>query len=334
MKPVADFNFYWYGAHQFVTGANPYLPMPGREYVILNPPYALAVLFPFGFLPLTIARVAWVIILGALFFISAKWLRDIYAADRSPLWALLLTVVFTPVCATFKLLQTAPIILLGLAGFLRYQKKRPVVAGAFLFLVAFKPQLAFLIWPALFLQSAFGKRWKPVLTFMLLMAMATLCVWAVRPSIFGEYFAMIQAHRAGFYETSTIATILREMTGVSWLQFVPAIAAILWFNWHWDARRSAWNWKDELPLLVLVSIIATSYAWFSDEVILMPAIFAAFARIRKDWEPWAIVYIAANMLGLVWAVEHYIAWLASIPIVWLIFYWKAVCYPARQEGLA
>ncbi len=327
MKPVNDFTFYWYAAQQFVSGHSPYIPMPGREYVILNPPWALTILFPFGFLSLAVAQVVWSLVLASLFLVSAIWLWEIYGERHSSMLALALVIAFTPVWVTFKLGQTTPIVLLGLSGFLRYQQKRPFLGGAFLFFVAFKPQLAFLIWPALLLLALFENRWKPLLAFAGTLVATTLSVLVVRSDIFAEYSAMIRALRAGFFETSTIATILRLATGLSWTQFAPALLALAWFGWHWKSRRSLWDWKAEMPVLLLVSLVSTTYAWFTDQVILIPAIFAAAAALGKfgaRWEPSAVLYLLLNAIGMTWAVGHQIAWLTWIPVVWLVLYWKQV----------
>ena len=327
MTPVNDYTFYWYAGQQFVTGHNPYIPMPGREYVILNPPWGLTLLFPAGFLSLAVAQVVWLLVLASLFFFSAMWLWEIYGERRSSLLALALVVAFTPVWVTFKLGQTTPLVLFGLSGFLRYHERRPYLAGAFLFFVSFKPQLAFLIWPALLLLALFENRWKPLLALASTLVATTLSVLAVRPGIFLEYSAMIRSHRVGFYDTSTIATILRLATGLSWTQFVPAALALAWFGWFWKSRRAAWDWKTEMPLLLLVSLVSTTYAWFTDQVILMPAIFAAAAALGKfgaRWEPSAVLYLVLNAIGMTWAVGHQIAWLTCIPVVWLVLYWKEV----------
>jgi hypothetical protein len=323
MKPVSDFTFYWYAAQQFVTGHTPYIPMPGRQYVILNPPWALTLLFPLGFMSLAVAQVVWLLVLTTIFLLSAMWLWKVYGEGRSPVLALVLVVAFTPVWVTFKLGQTTPFVLLGLSGFLRYQEKRPWLGGAFLFFAAFKPQLAFLIWPALLLLALFENQWKPLFALVGMLIVTTLAVLAVRPDIFVEYSAMLRTQRAGFYETSTIATILRQATGLSWTQFVPAMLALAWFAWRWKSRRSLWNWNREMPMLLLVSLVTTTYAWFTDEVILLPAVFAAAAALGKlgaRWEPSAVLYLLLNMIGMEWAVAHHISWLTLIPIVWLVFY--------------
>jgi hypothetical protein len=31
MKPVSDFTYYWFAAHQFVNAANPYVPEPAQR---------------------------------------------------------------------------------------------------------------------------------------------------------------------------------------------------------------------------------------------------------------------------------------------------------------
>lgn len=321
MKPVSDFTFYWYAAHQFVNGHNPYGSMPGREYALFAPPWSLSVLFPFGFLPLSTAEIVWTFLLVVLILISAFWLWKIYADGCSPIVAYVLVPAFTPLWATVKLGQTSPLILFGLAGFLRYRASHPYLAGAFLFLTAFKPQLAFLIWPALLLIAVFESDWKPWVGFVGGLVAATAGVLAVHPEVFAEYEAMLRVQRVAYYETSTIGTLLRHVSGVEWLQFVPAACGFAWFAWHWKTRRQPWDWTAEMPILLLASIISTWYAWFTDELILIPVLFAAVARNAKlaEWESAALFYLCLNVAGIALAVGHHIYLQTWIPVLWLAF---------------
>ena len=60
------------------------------------------------------------------------------------------------------------------------------------------------------------------------------------------------------------------------LQFVPMAAGLVWFAWHWRKTRY-WNWREQLPLLLLVSFVTAPYgAWPFDMVLLLPAAIALF----------------------------------------------------------
>jgi hypothetical protein len=323
MKPVSDFTFYWYAAEQFVNGRNPYTCMPGRAYSLFAPPWSLAVLFPFGFLPLGLAEIVWTLLLIALISISATWFWKTYAEDCNPIAAYFLLFVFTPVWATMKLGQTSPFVLFGLAGFLRYRVKHPYLAGALLFFTAFKPQLTFLIWPALVLAGVFEREWKPLLGFGVVLVAATVAILAARTEVFTEYSVMLRVQRVAYYETSTIGTLLRHVSRVEWMQFVPSVFGLAWFARHWTTRRRSWDWAVEMPMLVLVSIISTWYAWFTDEVIMIPVLFSVVATIGKQaWERPALFYLSLNVAGIALAVGHHIYLQTWIPILWLAYLLK------------
>ena len=95
-------------------------------------------------------------------------------------------------------------------------------------------------------------------------------------------------------------------------------AGLAWFAWHWKTRRRPWDWRAEMPMLLLVSIISTWYAWFTDEVILIPVLFSFVATIgKRAWESSALFYLFLNVAGIALAVGHHIYLQAWIPILWL-----------------
>jgi hypothetical protein len=339
MTPVNDFTVYWYAAQQFVHGNDPYLAAPGREYVMFAPPWTLAVIFPFGFLPLAVAQFLWLLVLAALVFVSANWLWEIYGEGRSPWLAFVLLAAFTPIWATFIMGQSSPLVLFGLAGFLRYEAKRPYVAGWFLLLAALKPQLVFLVWPTLLLTAFFEKRWQTLTGFLSALGAAMLFVFVVQPGIVAGYLAMLRTNRVIVYDTSTIATVLRHISGHVWVQFLPLVLGPLWLAWRWANRRAEWDWKAELPMLLQISFVTTTYAWFTDQVILMPAIFAALAAIRKSQigqSALALIYLLLSAAGLFCIWTHHLFLIAWISLLWLVAYGLAVGsfnFGVREEQL-
>jgi hypothetical protein len=63
-----------------------------------------------------------------------------------------------------------------------------------------------------------------------------------------------------------------------WLQFLPVFAGCAWAFWYFWTRRERWDWMDGGLLLLIVSVLVAPYAWFTDEVILLPAILVGMYR--------------------------------------------------------
>jgi hypothetical protein len=107
------------------------------------------------------------------------------------------------------------------------------------------------------------------------------------------------------------------------MQFLPFGVAALWFVVDWIRWRSAWVWRDRLPNLLLVSMVATSYGWFFDQVVLLPSVFCATVLVlrspRQIWIGAATGYLAINCVTLLLILDHrpafYYSWTA---LAWLV----------------
>ena len=323
MIPVNDFAFYWSSAHQFATGQNPYVPgIPGQRLVMFGPPWTLAVTGWMGLFSLQNAGFLWMVAAVLLVWVSAFWLWELYGEGHDGLWAVVLTFATTGVATALIMCQITPLILFALAGFLRYEEKRPWLAGSLLFLATLKPHTVFLVWPALVLCALFQKRWKPLAGFALTFAAANLFVWAVRPNIFREWLAMGQGHQLAFFQTDTLSAVLWRAMRYRGMQYFPAVVALIWFLWRWFTTKH-WRWKEQMPALILASLLATPYSWFADHAIMLPAVFYAAARVweTKRKGPLAAAYFAISfpilILGFGFHQEFWFAWYA---LIWVVLY--------------
>jgi hypothetical protein len=321
--PVNDFTFYWIAAHRFLSGTNPYAPDPAHGWIMLAPPWILPIIAGLGALPLKLAQFVWLAVLVASLVRSVLWLWELYGEGHNPFWAAILTATFGPVLVTFVMGQIAPVLLMGLAGFLRYQQKREYLAGAFLFLVALKPQIAFLVWPALLLCAIFDGRWRTLGGFFGTFCSVTLIALAVRPHVFLDYWKAYQTDHRGFYDTAALGAVLRQLSGSNWLLYLPAILALVWFAWRWQASKSSWDWTAQMPGLLLISLVASPHVWFSDQVLLIPALFHAASRLRRSSArlPLVLFYFALNVsLLLLLFVAREKFWYSWIILVWWLLY--------------
>ena len=336
VAPPNDFAFYWTAARLVLDGGNPYstretvdlqnrLSFAGKgPLVMLNPPWVLPVIVPFGLLSFSAGKWLWFGIGLALTFVSVQWLWDLYGAGKNRWIGWLVAVTFLPVPVVLAIGQIGPLVLFGLAGYLRFEARHDdYVAGAFLFLTALKPHLVFLFWITLLLFALHRRRWKPLASLLAVLAGASFLAVLLDHQAFQQYVGHSSEQRIVLQESPTLGGVLRHISGLPAMQFLPLTLAAVWFVAYWIRWRSTWEWRDRLPSLLLVSIVATSYAWFFDQVVLLPSVFYATVLLvgspRKTWLGAVIAFLAINCLTLLLILDHrpafYYSWTA---LAWLV----------------
>jgi glycosyl transferase family 87 len=333
-----DFAFYWTAAKLVLEGRNPYshaetldlqrrLSFPGKGHlVMLNPPWVLPLVAPVGLLSFAMGRSLWLLIGLALVFISVHWLWDLYGAGGNRWIGWLVAVTFLPVAVVLAIGQIGPLILFGLAGYLRFEARHHYyVAGIFLFLAALKPHLVFLLWIALLLCALYQRRWQSLAAFLATLAVASFLTVLVDHRVFQQYAGLVGGEKVVFQETPTLGGLLRHISGFSPLQFLPIGVAVIWFAVYWVRWRSSWEWQDRLPSLLLVSMATTSYAWFFDQVVLLPSMFYATMMVLRSrrFKSFAAVtaYLAINCLVLLLLLDHRTTfWYSWTALAWLALY--------------
>src|SRR6266851_3029337 len=151
IMPPDDFVEYWAAGRLNAQGENPYdgaelLPLEkeagretfpvdssGHEVAVMmwNPPWTLPVVMPIGLLDARVGQLLWLLLnLGVIVF-CADWAWRYYqgpATYRWLAWALALT--FIPTFMVLRAGQIGPLILLGIVGFLHFERKeRYFLAG-------------------------------------------------------------------------------------------------------------------------------------------------------------------------------------------------------------
>ena len=124
-----DFVSYWATGQQLVRHANPYdrdavaalehsAGLTVKAVLIMrNPPWALPLAYPLGFLPLRLAGILWSLLLLACLLISVRMVRELHGSPPNRIhW---LGFAFTPALICLTMGQTALFALLGLVLFLR-----------------------------------------------------------------------------------------------------------------------------------------------------------------------------------------------------------------------
>ncbi len=337
---INDFAAYWTAARQLCAHENPYSPeavlalerqlgYPGAGPLIMrNPPWALPFVLPFGLLPYALAEPMWFSFSFASIAISIALLWPLYGGRKQRWLAWMVSAAFLPIATVLRVGQIAPLMLLGISGFLACEsKQRDATAGAFALLVALKPHLAFLFWPALLLWAWSARRWRIPAAFFAAICIASLLPMLLDRHVFSHYQELW--NRAGIIAelTPTPSGTLRLLLRASrlWVEFLPGIAAVVWVVLHWLRVCGDWRWSEQLPLLLLVSLATTPYGWFFDEVILVPAVLQVAAVMlaapRRKWLWLALIYFAANSLtlGLILA-RRTTFWYAWTGPLWLVLY--------------
>ena len=328
-RHLDDFLTYWTAGRLNAQGINPYdadrvlalqrdvgWPKP-FAYRIWYPPWTIGLFMPLASMPQSTARFVWYLLsLGAV-VVCADWLWRAYGGDpgkRGIAW--LVAATFAPVPIVWKTGQVSPIMLLGIVGFLAgIRADRPLRAGACLALAASKPQLAYLVWPALVLDATRTRDFRPVVSLAITIGFLLGVALIANPDVLAQFITLSRSESphvalAPYVLPSAPGTALRWVavwlagTDVPNLQFVPMLAGIAWLLWYWQRRGDHWSWLEDMPYVLLVSFATTSWCWVYDEALLLvPLIHAAV--VLADHRPWerserllVMAYVVTNVVIL------------------------------------
>jgi len=308
------------------VGAELHLAPTPRGWMLFNPPPALAVVLPFGMLPFLVAGGLWFMLQFAAVFVSSFWLWHIYQGpDRFRWLAVVLPGIFLPVSAALLDCQMTPLVLLGVVMFLRFVETRAILAGAALALLALKPQLCVPLGCVILFWGLRERKWRLFASWAAATAVLLLPVW-LRPGLASQYYAIIPR----IWEDAAPAWggLLRAVFGYQrvWLQYLPAMVGILWAILYWRKHRSTWDWKERLPMILLVGLVAAPYAWTYDEVLLLPVFISAAVHVLAERNErlaglilgfYILTNLAMFVLNILGLRDVWYIW--NVP-VWLIAY--------------
>jgi hypothetical protein len=315
-----DFVEYWAAGRLLASGDNPYdgermhalERAAGRTedgILMWNPPWTLPLVLPFGLLPVRTAHLLWVVLqLGVLVFCADRlWL--LYGGDCERRWvAWLLGLAFLPTLFALTAGQITPLLLLGAVGFLMcIERKRETLAGVAAVLLAIKPHLAYLFWLALLLWSIRERRWRALAGGIVAGLVLTAIPLLFNAHVLQQYWHTFTQTPPAQYRSPTIGTVLRLVFGEGQfrLQFLALIPGLVWFVPYWWMKRRDWEWKEQMPLLLTVSVLTTAYGgWPFDLVLLLlPIMHAAATVARHGWNAVPIfalgLFVAINAIAVV-----------------------------------
>jgi hypothetical protein len=290
--------------------------------VMYNPPWTLGLVMPLGMLPYGMSRLLWLVFELAVVFFCADRLWQFYQAPTRARWlAWVVCFSFVPTLIVLKMGQMGPLLLLGVVGFLHFEKRgRGGLAGAAVVLMTIKYNVFYLVLLALFLWAVQHRRWSVFVGGLLGLLAATAAPLLRDPLVLAHYWDTMIHNSPNRFTAPTLGTLLRLVFGPEhvWLQFVPTAAGLLWFGVHWLRQRRRWEWGKQMPLLLLVSFLTTPYgAWSFDLVVLLVPILQAAVWLngdgRRQMIQWVLAfYVAVN--GLALAIN-----LTSVDEVWFVW---------------
>ena len=293
-RPLGDFVEYWTAGHLLLQHRNPYdfaatlaaekaLGWTGALPLIApNPPWAIPFVAPLGlFHSYTVAWLAWFFVMVACVALSSRMLMDLYFGEirvpeisASATHRALFAFTFFPTLLCLQFGQIAPLVLLGVTGFLWFQERNsPVLAGMALALTAVKPHLVYLVWIAVVVMGR--RRWRTIAAAAAVIVLLTSIAVVLDFRIVSEYRALLQSHYPQGFYASGFSGIVRNRLGPhdrAWIQFVPVPFGLVWFALYCHKKTQDWNWAAVAPSLVTASVLTAPWGFPFDQTVLAVAI--------------------------------------------------------------
>jgi hypothetical protein len=332
-----DFVAYWATGGQLAHHANPYDPVAmariehaagftgAGAYYMRNPPWALPLALPLGWLPIRDAVLPWSLLMLAVLVVSVSLVWKLAGTEgRGPL--AILGYAFPPALLCVVLGQTSLFALLGLVLFLRLHRTKPFRAGAALWLCALKPHLFLPFGIVLLVWIAITRSYRIVLGAGAALVVSCLLTLWIDPRAFAEYLQWAHASGIGSQPVPCLGALLRRLDpSAAWLPFIPAAAGCLWAGRYFYARRDAWDWVEHGSVLALVSVVVAPYCFLFDQCLAIPALLYAASRTSSSGilASLAVLYCAVEMQPLVFGspAVSYWTWLLAAPAWLLWFVW-------------
>lgn len=341
-----DFISYWAAGQQLVQHGNPYDGdailrhqqsvgfADNRPFFMRNPPYGFFLALPLGFVGAKAGAVLWSLALVAALMGSIRMLWIMHGRPSGRLH--LLGYCFPPTLACLLTGQIGMFILLGVVLFLYLHDSRPYVAGVALLLCIVKPHL-FLPFGIVLISWIVARKTYRILGGALAALIASVVLsFFLDPAGWSHYAHMVRASAIQHEFIPTISLMFRLVVhrNLVWLQFGPAFAGCVWGLWYYWTRRERWNWMDHGSLLLIVSVLVAPYAWFTDQVILIPALLQAtyLTRSQSVIATLAMATVVEEIVVFRGApLMHSAIHIWTVPI-WLAWYLYAVRATAAQPS--
>ncbi|MDT8307842.1 MAG: glycosyltransferase family 87 protein [Anaerolineae bacterium] len=357
-----DFYSRWKGAQLFwQEGVDPYsgeataeiqrgmygrLARPDEDQVAFAYPFYTAILlWPLAViqLPYSWIQAIWLTLLfgsliGAVFLILRllRWEMPVWLLALTTLWAILL---YNSI-RTVILGQFAAIVFLGIvATVFGLQRRREGMAGICLALTTIKPQMIFLLIPALMIWATGQRRWRFLTAFFGTMALLFGTSFILLPSWFEEFIGQV-VHYTDYTETGSPIWIvtgyyLPQLGRPVEIGLSIALLAYLFTQWRLLPRADAESGKffDVVILTLIITALVALRTATTNQIVLLLPILASLRQIGQRLR-FGIVFIVAfyavTLSGIWFAFIRTIDGDAESPLIYfllpglaiVLFIWK------------
>lgn len=331
--PLYDFVEYWAAGRLTLQGENPYdidrMEQLQREagrtdegILMWNPPWTLPLVLPLAIFDVHVAHLVWLALHLFVLGFCADRLWLLYGGGKDCRWvSWVVALTFLPSYFAVTAGQISPLILLGATLFLHFNERRSdALMGVAAVLLAIKPHLAYLFWIALICWAICERRWKVLAAGAATGLILTSIAAAFDHALLQHYWYAFTNQPPSQYRSPTLAHCLRMLIApdnfrVQFLAMIPGIVWFVpWFCWH----RRSWDWKTQMPLLLIVSVLTTAYGgWPFDLVLLLVPLIQIAARIQVGpHEQLKGLAITFNIfVGLIAAIQLYL----GVEYFWFIW---------------
>ena len=345
MAGSRDFVSYWTTGVQLRHHRDPYnwqqmmdlqhaaqLDAKGVLYM-RNPPWALPLAYPLGFIDLRIAAFMWNILELGCLLISVHLVRVMHGSPNNYVhW---LGVAFTPAIICLNMGQTGLFTLLGMVLFLRWHRTHPFAAGLALWLCALKPHLLLPFAVVLLVWIILNRSYKILAGWGLAMTVSFGLAWLLDPQAWARYSALMRSNPVQYEFVPTLSDAMRFWIHPQWiwLQYVPAALGCVWALFYFWRRRATWDWLDNGSVLQLVSVLVAPYCFPPDQCLVIPAYMHGMykTRSRPLLALFAVILLVIQFeTWRVKIISGYYMWMAP---TWLIWYLLALRFRDTAEAV-
>lgn len=342
-----DYVAYWASGQLLAHHANPYdrdaiLDLErsagyAHQYPALmmrNPPTALLLVLPLGYLGARSGELLWSLLLFACLFASVRMVWSMQGRPKSKVH--LLGYSFGPALLCIEAGQMGLVVLFGLACFLRWHGSRPFLAGVSLWLCMLKPHLFVPFGVVLVAWAVLTRSYRVLVGAALALGVSLAVASILDPLVWVHYGQMLLADHVDKSSNPWLSIMLRLSIdpNARWLQYLPAALGCVWALAYYRKHRAAWDWMAHGSLLALVSLAVAPYAWITDQAILIPAVLHA-AYVSRSQTILGVLALASAVieLGVLKGAQpfHSAFFIWTAP-AWLVWYLCAVRSGGGQDS--
>lgn len=344
-----DFVSYWATGRLLVQHGNPYdrdaiaalehaQGLDARAILVMrNPPWALPLALPLGYLGLRFAGILWTFLLLACLLLSVRLVHQLHGSPASHThW---LGFAFTPCLICMTMGQTSLLALLGLVLFLRFHLRRPFAAGLALWLCALKPHLFLPFLAALAAWIVVSRSFRLLAGVATALALTSLAATLMVHGVWHNYLALLRSPAVANDFIPCIPDAIRRWfaSQSAWPQYLPVALSCVWALIYYVRRRASWNWVSNSSPLLLISLLFAPYCWFYDQCLAMPALLqGAYATRSSNRIIVLVLLILAADLQILFVKVISPLWLWTAPawFAWYLFATSSARVPSLHSEQA